>query len=237
MSPRRFHFLELGRALKRQSESRILMLWAYLDESGLHASRQEGGGLRKFTIGGCIAERHRWDRLTVDWAAAMDLWGIPMFHMAAFEARAKPFDKWTNQERKDRLNQLLEMIGETEAHCYGFTNIIRPDDDTSKIYERCAHDAFLELSMNEDEFSIVFAHHPEYGEQQKLYDKIISHGMRKQVVSCSVEKPMNVEPLQAADLIAYELCRDERDGMIPRRYPINRLFELGCTFRCAASVD
>jgi len=86
--------------------------------------------------------------------------------MVDFENRVAPYNKWTPAERKERLNILLEIIGRTKAHCCGFTNIVRSDDNTAKVYERCVYDTFLELSMNWDEkFSIVFAHHPEYGKQ------------------------------------------------------------------------
>ena len=124
---------------------------------------------------------------------------------------------------------MLEMIGRTKAHCCGFTNIVRTGDNTAKIYERCVYDTFLELSMNWDEkFSIVFAHHPEYGKQEKLYAEMIAHGLRDQAVSCTIGHPINVMPLQAADIVAYEICKDERMGdecekLIPRRYPLERL--------------
>jgi hypothetical protein len=111
-----------------------MMFWAYLDESGWHAPKQSGGGLRKLTIGGCIAEERPWHRLSVDWADALARWNIDTFHMADFEARKPPFHKWTEPERKERLNILLDLIGATKAHCYGFANIIREDDNTEKIY-------------------------------------------------------------------------------------------------------
>jgi hypothetical protein len=213
-----------------------MMFWAYFDESGWH-SKRSGGGLRKLTIGGCLAEEASWRRLSIDWAAALERRNIELFHMVDFEARRPPFDTWTEPERRDRLNTLLDMIGETKAHCYGFTNIIRESDNTAKIYERCVYDTFLELNMNVEEFHVFFAHHPEYGRQVELLNKMVSDGMRQQIKSCSIAKPIDIQPLQAADIVAYEICREERDEFRRRRYPLNRLSELGCTFRLGSSVD
>jgi hypothetical protein len=162
--------------------------------------------------------------------------GISQFHMADFEARQKPFDTWTNLERKNRLNVLLEIIGTAKPHCYGFTNLMRPGDSTSSIYERCAHDVFVELSTYDDEFAIVFAHHPEYGRQSILLDKLAQYGMGKQIRSCSIMRPIDTCPLQAADIVAFELRCQEREQYRPR-YPLERLNQFGCRFRFGASAD
>jgi hypothetical protein len=221
----------------------VAMFWAYFDESGLHAPQVNGGGLRKLTVAGCIADEEAWNQLSVDWSAALSMWGLPVFHMVDFENRVAPYNKWTPAERKERLNILLEIIGRTKAHCCGFTNIVRSDDNTAKVYERCVYDTFLELSMNWDEkFSIVFAHHPEYGKQEHLYTEMLAHGLRDQAMSCTIGHPINVVPLQAADIVAYEICKDERMGderekLTPRRYPLERLFALGCPFRLSSAVE
>jgi hypothetical protein len=110
----------------------IAMLWAYFDESGFHAPQLNGGGWRKMTVGGCIADDEAWNQLSVDWSAALSIWGLPVFHMADFENRIAPYDKWTPAQRTDRLNMLLGMIGRTKAHCCGFTNIFRDGDNTAK---------------------------------------------------------------------------------------------------------
>jgi hypothetical protein len=210
---------------------------AYFDESGFHAPRSQGNGLIKLTVGGCIASAANWQQFSSDWATTIDSWGIPMFHMAKFEARVSPFDKWTEHERKTRLNTLLEILGSTKAHCYAFTNIFRAGDDTGTIYERCIHDTLLELSMNEEKFTVCFAAHPQYKRQGQLLDKMTNHGMRVQICSCSVGDPTDLLPLQAADIVAYEACREVREDGRPTRYPLKRLFGIGCTFRLSAAAE
>lgn len=63
------------------------MLSAFFDESGIHAP---DGRLIKLTIGGCLSDKASWDRLSEDWAKAIDAWGLDLFHMADFEARKPP---------------------------------------------------------------------------------------------------------------------------------------------------
>jgi Protein of unknown function (DUF3800) len=213
-----------------------LMLWtAYFDESGVHAS---DGSLIKFTIGGCLASSESWDRLTPRWTSALAAMGLSCFHMAHFEARRPPYSSWTENERRNRLNTLLEIIGEPGRHCYGFTNNARPGDTTQSLYQRCAHDLLLELgTMYEDQFAVVFAHHPEFARYEHLLDQMLRHDMGKKIRSCTVARPINNCPLQVADIIAYEIAREERGTPKPQRYPLSRIQELGVTLRLVSAAD
>ena len=213
------------------------MLWAYFDESGWHASRDAGGRLKKLTVGGCIASSESWERLSLHWSSAIAAMKLPYFHMADFEAKQSPYGHWTEEDRKNRLNTLLDIIGGPDRHCYSFTNIARPDDTTSSIYERCAHDVLFELSMFGEEFSVVFAHHPEFGRHTELLDRLLKYGIGGTIRSCAVALPIDTCPLQAADLVAYEMSRAERETLIRTRYPLRRLQQLGSTFRFCGAVD
>jgi len=213
------------------------MLWAFFDESGWHAPRDAGGHLRKLTVGGCVASFESWECLSLYWSSALTAMQLPSFHMAAFEARQTPYNDWTEDERKNRLDTLLTIIGGPERHCYSFTNIARRDDTTSSIYERCAHDVLFELSMFDEEFAVVFAHHPEFGRHTKLLDLMLKYGIGGKIRSCSVALPIDTCPLQAADLVAYEMNKEERDTLVSRRYPLLRLRQLGSTFRFGSAAN
>ncbi|MGA7789971.1 MAG: hypothetical protein WCA56_17615 [Xanthobacteraceae bacterium] len=230
---RNSHFHELGHALGWHTGTRVMTLWAYFDESGWHPG---GGALAKLTVGGCISSFEEWDRLEGYWADAIAEMGIDCFHMTDFEARVPPYDKWTEAERKKRLNTLLNIIGQIKPACWGFTNYARPGESSRSIYERCAHDVLLELGLYDEQFAIVFAHHPEYGEHNELVGLLQKHGMGKAIKSLAIAKPIDACALQAADVIAYEFRCLEREELRPMRYPLKRLHELGCPFRSSSEA-
>jgi len=165
-----------------------------------------------------------------------------MFHMTDFESRTGHFNGWTEANRKARLNTLLEIIGSIKPHCYGFTNIVRAgEEDLPSIYERCAQEVLLALSRYSDDLSIIFAHHPEYKRHRGLYDAFVGLGMEGKIRSCTTAHPVDILPLQAADIVAYEVrCEareGEREGERPMRYPLNTLIDFGCSFRFSSAVD
>ena len=152
-------------------------------------------------------------------------------------ARRPPYDKWTATQRRDRLNILSGILGAKDRNCYGFTNYMRATDTTSSIYERCAHDIFLELSMTGEEIAIVFAHHPEFARHTELLGRMLKYGVGKSIRSVSVGQPVDTCPLQAADIVAYEIRCEEREELIPMRYPLRRIQQLGATFRLVSGVE
>ncbi len=64
----------------------------------------------------------------------------------------------------------------------------------------------LEEGGLDEEVSIIFARHPEFSEVRVVeYFNIINKD--ESLKSCSVARPQDVLPLQAADLFAYELMQ------------------------------
>jgi hypothetical protein len=85
-----------------------------------------------------------------------------------------------------------------------------------------------------DEISIIFARHPEFAQQHlEGYFGLMNWGAAR-LRTIGTDIPAKLCHLQAADLIAYEVSRMERDG-VPRRYPIKKLEEFGCKFRFSTS--
>lgn len=204
------------------------MLWAFLDESGQHDA---SGKLVRLSIGGCIAPFEKWEAMSMGWAEAVARMGLEMFHMTDFEARVRPYDTWSKAQREDRLNVLLELIGDGQPTCWGFTKIVTEKGETDeKMYEECAKDALLSLGVLEDDLAIVFAYHPQYRRHNDFLSVLVKHGYGHNIRSCGIAQPEHLCPLQAADIVAYEIRCEERLER-PRRYPLRRLTEMGCTFR------
>jgi len=114
---------ELGRGLGWHAETVLAMLWMYLDESGSHNSKS--GYLEHLVLGGGIADFPAWEALSLDWAATLEAFEIPMFHMADFEARVAPFEGWCNIKRRALLSGLLDI---TVKHIPFFFGVVDKSD-------------------------------------------------------------------------------------------------------------
>jgi hypothetical protein len=57
---------------------------------------------------------------------------------------------------------------------------------------------------------------------------LMRYGYGKLIKSITIGYPIDMCPLQAADIVAYEIRCEERQEMRPRRYPLERLHQLGC---------
>lgn len=83
-----------------------------LDESGTHR------GSRAVAVGGFVSTATRWERFAQEWQDALRAWGLRYFHMTDFESRHGPYASWGETQRKERLNTLLDII-----HRYAMSSI------------------------------------------------------------------------------------------------------------------
>ena len=234
-------------AFGRRSDSRLAMLWAYFDESGEHD--HVTGHLKQLTIGGWIGPRERWKQFDSEWAAALDRAKIKtMFHMVNFENRTGEFaieKGWDDDKRKMVLNELLEIIARNINSGIGFTNRVfklRPKDHFPDTYENNLIDCLMHIANESaysyaEKISVVFAKHKDYRQPrvQKLFD-FMNYGDAR-LGTLAVSDPIEVRPLQAADIIAYEIKQLQRNDGLNRRYPLRRLEELGCHFRFSGATS
>jgi hypothetical protein len=224
-------FDELAAGLGWRPDSEIAMLWAYFDESGEH--EPETGRLKQLTIGGWIASGEEWTRFSKEWRSVLERAGISAFHMRDFAHSKGDFRDWTEEKRRAVLNQLLETIARNVMVGLGFTSRVvdaEPSMQFPNAYESALVSCLLHVAglsaRSERKVSVVFARHEEFrGARIQRFFDIVNFG-GAQLATFAVSDPRNVEPLQAADIVAYELQRFNRDGT--ERYPLCRLQELGC---------
>jgi hypothetical protein len=220
------------------------MLWAYFDESGFHD--RASGKLLRLSFGGCMAPCESWSGFDAEWKEALESEHIDCFHMADFEAWRPPFDFKSedgsrDHERHNRLlNDLLEIIARRSQWAFGFSRNVTIAGQTFRdTYEWCAIDTIMRLANGsayryEDEISVMFARHKDFAQQHlEGYFGLMNYGDAR-LRTIDTDVPSKLCQLQAADIIAYEVSRMERDG-IPRRYPIKKLKELGVKFRFATA--
>jgi hypothetical protein len=198
------------------------------------------------SIAGCVSRLDKWDSFRIEWRSALGREGLEHFHMTDFEAWVPPFDFKLNDGSRDRhrhnrlLNSLLNIILEyVESFC-GFTAGNQISTDTRRAHRLALEDCTLSAvghAVNDlwwqykEPINLVFGKQKHFGyasmmECVELYNWGDGCG---RIQSADVANPNDVPPLEAADILAYEMGKVQRDGR-PRRYPFVMLLE-GCKAR------
>jgi hypothetical protein len=206
---------ELACGLRWQPDKEVMMLWAWFDESGTH----EGGELRRLTIGGWIAPLDAWTAFSEEWRDALRAAGATAFHGREFRHGRGEFEGWDEVRRRDLMGPLLEVIGRHVRRGFGFS--AHAPMDLNDAYIAAGVSCFSRLANQYPGTEVVFAKNEEF-KASKLYDFM---NIYDTLAGFTLREPKDFPPLQAADLLAYEVQRlkgPEDKG----RYPLRRLKEL-----------
>lgn len=200
------------------------MLTAYIDETG----HSQDPSKKYVGLAGMVATSAQWEVFEGDWRQSLEDFEIPnsFFHMTDFtHSKGIPYERWKDdgQKRKDVLGRLMGIIGSTGM---SFGAVVRLDDYRATSVEfqsamldpyylclqHCVHGAAIQTLYEapEEKINVVFADQPEYrGKIGPLYAALREskdmreHGLR--LGGHCVDKPQDLLPLQAADVIAYEV--------------------------------
>lgn len=210
------------------------MLWHYLDESGEHG---EGGKLARLTVAGGIADADAWNAFNAQWHTMLNEFGVPEFHMAKFEAWQRPFEfklpngKRDSDKHNRLLNTALDLIIKYVAEIVGF--VAEPgagkpsfDDAYEANIAKAVKEAAIDTRHRGEQVTMVFARHRDFSpERIRRFFRLWDDGDGR-ITFGGVAHPIDRPPLQAADLIAYELSRWGRQNRPEDdRYPLRRLKE------------
>lgn len=220
----------------------------YFDESGTDSKSGVVG------VAGIISDVSRWEAFSVEWEAAIIDFGLKddpgYFHMTDFESpHAAPYKDWPEKVKHERLNRLLDIILKYELSSVSclipkdsFECLIEPDAKMvcGGPYGLAAMDCFHQLQSTlvgvdgwieyvfEDGVSVG------KGELLTLYDCLKTYGRLNmsnlRMLSLAFRDKRMYLPLQAADILVYELVKEFPRQMgwgkrLPRRYPLKRLRE------------
>ncbi len=213
-----------------------MIVTGYFDTSGKHP---ESNGL---AVGGFFARGDEWGAFEYEWETALKEWGVDAFHMSAFESRRSPFD-WSDEQRRERLGRLLRIIN---GHVLASVGVVIPYETYDRyLSERAEMQSggplsiagmvvldqaarLIEPLVPDAELAYVYEQGEEgKGQFLKVFDdnyRIPSQRAKWHLLSIRFEDKRRFLPLQAADILAYELYRDiprklgleQRD----RRYPL-----------------
>ena len=220
----------------------VVTITAYFDESGTHI------GSKFVTVAGYLALSEKWLTFEAEWEQALKAFEIEMFHMSDFANQAPPFDNWPEEKRRACLQTLLNIINRHAAMSVGFTipfdlyDAILSDEAKTFCggpYGLAAQACFLDIAQSFDKHTdedIWIAYILEQGSRGagqvlKVFQENVRIPERKRdlrLLSLGFEDKRQFLPLQAADILAYELYRalpKELNQEKPR-YPLVELAKI-----------
>ncbi len=202
-----------------QPDRRILVLRAYLDDSGTHDSS------RAIIMGGLIAHEDEWVKFEVAWGAFLADFGLSAMHASHCEAGDKEFEGVKREIRDAYIIRCAKIIAEMDALLVvsavsrsAWDEAVAQREVLSEAFpspiDLCFNDVFqrctrwgrrsagrsepIVITFDAREQSIPAWQRRAAGYQARFPEKVagVAFGNMKQVL-----------PLQAADLIAYEAYR------------------------------
>lgn len=201
----------------------MFMLTAYMDETG----HPDDPNSKFIGMAGLLAKSEKWEIFENKWQDTLHRFNIPYFHMKDFAHSKGFFEGWDKDEAKRRslLSNLMLAIRYAEALPFGSIfplEFIRSyPQEVQDVAPNPYYVAYLSCSVVLAEFVEVMRIEgetvaPVFAEQSQfqnyaytLFQDVREHHDAGPYLDAPVFRPMRkFNPLQAADLIAYELHKE-----------------------------
>jgi hypothetical protein len=193
---------------------------AYFDESGTHGSPI-------LTLAGYIATVEQWAEFSREWDELLKQEALTHFHMSKFEARRGEFDGWDNERRLRVQKRLLGIIKRrVTLGVFCAVNLAAYEETMTEFrrtnfgspYNFCVKLCLAFVSFWAQEYkrkepiAYVIEHGAGYNKEinRSFADMFASQEWRQifRLGSLSFVDKKAALPLQAADLLAYEVWKD-----------------------------
>ncbi|MCH7485180.1 MAG: DUF3800 domain-containing protein [Chloroflexi bacterium] len=199
-----------------------MALTAYFDESGHRKDPQT----HVVSVGGFVTSDEIWDSFTEEWLAALLEFKLPYFHMADFANKA-PRYRWPEKLRRERLNRLLRIIVKYPIASIAaaipidlYDSIVPSDVDrlTGGPYGLAALHCMLQLgTLAPENIALIFEDGAEGASQvantYELFQRTEDLRSKVRLDSFLLADKRRYPPLQAADILAYEMMRNIQTKM------------------------
>jgi hypothetical protein len=221
-----------------------LALSAYFDESGTDA------GNPAIVVAGFGSSIEQWDRFDEEWSAVREEYGAPPFKAKEFDDARRGFgfySEWPKPKRESYLNRLLGIIRRRTFKSFGtvlekvaYDQAIAPNPQRRNFFYtpysfaavNCVFGACDWRNAMHPLTPMLFYFdegHCNEGELLKVAKEALI-GADRMIQDVQSGDDVKLSPLQAADLLAFELCSEKRnvDAKKTRwtRYPLLELSEL-----------
>ena len=198
------------------------MLTAYLDETG-HSKDEK----QRFNgMAGLLAPSISWEQFEVRWKKTLENFKLPFFHMKDFATFRRNYAGWSEAKRRDLYGTLLTHIEAADAFPVG--SILAMKDFRSLTAEQQDYFGdpyyvgFLSVTgflarigdgvlKSGSKVALVFSDHMEFKNQALRDYEMITEGgglIRERTYSPVFRDMREFVPLQAADIVAYELYKE-----------------------------
>jgi hypothetical protein len=212
----------------------MTILHVYLDESGTHY------GSEALVVAGYLSSLEMWQQFESEWNKALHDYSLPYFHMTDYANGVGDYANWAGNIRTERLGRFIEIINRNTLASYGLAISKKafesecPEGIINKVagaygfaFCKCMIDIANDLSqIGEDVHAVYVLENGVAGQYQILnaYDE--TERERFKVLSLRFEDKRNFVPLQAADILAYELYKELPQQVGGRIRPIRKSLRL-----------
>jgi hypothetical protein len=195
---------------------------AYMDETGHAADNAQ----RFCGMAGFVSTADKWDILKEHWQGTLKRFNVPYMHMKEFGPSAGIFKSWKNDDsrRKAFYGELLRHLRKIRAIPFGsiysldaYRKLSEEDQQIlNEPYLKSLTDCvgipafLLQEKPSEVKYNVVFSEQSEFKHRAakiyELFRAIYSIGERMRYPD--FKDMRELVPLQAADIVAYELNRE-----------------------------
>jgi hypothetical protein len=196
----------------------VVILEGYFDESGTHT------GSRTLSLAGYVSTPERWAAFEVEWRAALVDFGLEFWHMASFANQAGQYANWTEETRRARFARLAGIIESHALYSIGVVFATADYEASIPLFVRrqfggpygaaAAEMIFVggEYARPQDGWMAYVLESGAEGSGQVLNmfrrnERVATEKEYFRLLSLRFENKRDFVPLQAADMLAYELYR------------------------------
>ena len=210
----------------------VAVLYAYLDETGLNQNA------RSVTVAGLVAPIEQWVGIQSKWSERMRQSGISTFHAQPCRGGHKKYKSMPESERHKLYEDLALILAEYQPQAVAGSVNRRAWDLVKKgqifsdrypsAYSFCFDLCLSGIQNICDEMNreviIIYAINEQYLQRAKLVAEVYEASQRylKCVKVCRPNTPSVAVPLQAADMLAYEVYHYHQNVKTPPKFDLLR---------------
>lgn len=197
-----------------------MMFTLYLDESYSHPPAP-----LIYTVAGYIATDTEWRKFKKEWRRELDRAGIDFFHMAKYEARKKEYEGWSNEKRVEVLKRLHRTIHRRILTGFAASVVVADYNEVMNPNIRRGYGEPHEFAViscmkqirgwgEEKGYREPIAYVLESGSDRQrvvnLSFQFMDEEQRREyrIGSWAFADKRDLNPLQAADILAYEMTKE-----------------------------